>query len=288
MADAKLRIAVLSGKGGTGKTLVSCNLAYIAAPSVYVDCDVEEPNGHFFLRPEVQRDPTVSDVEVLIPTIDNDLCDGCRKCVAFCRFNALAFIKDRPYLFPEICHSCGGCKLVCPLQAIAENRRKIGEVRQYQSQEVQVLSGAMIIGESSGVPVIRRVLAMAEKTSEETVIIDCPPGSACVVMESISVADFCVLVAEPTIFGAHNLRMVHELVCRSNKQFGVVLNKCLDGWNPSEAYCDEHSISVLGRIPYDAMIGQLSSEAKLVSREYPAARQIFREIMANIRKEVAK
>jgi len=288
MPNNSLRVAVLSGKGGTGKTLVSVNLAYVSSPSIYVDCDVEEPNGQYFLQPDDPLSLTREVIEVLIPTIDPVICNGCRDCVEFCRFHALAFIKNRPLLFPEVCHSCGGCERVCTRGAITRSKRAIGSADNYRSDGIQVISGAMNIGESSGVPVIRHVLAISNNFPEETIVIDCPPGSACVVMESISDADFCVLVAEPTIFGAHNLRMVHELVCRSDKPFGVVLNKCQEGWNPSEDYCVDHGIPVLGRIPYDPLIGQLSSEAKLVSREYPATERFFREILSNIRKEVAK
>ncbi len=229
-----MKIAVLSGKGGTGKTLVSVNLAAVAEHAAYYDCDVEEPNGHLFLKPQDIKETTVF---IKSPEVDADRCNGCRQCIDFCKFNAIAAIGDKAVVFPDVCHPCGGCILVCPQQAVKETKRPIGKIIYGNAGNVQVISGMLNMGEESGVPIIRTMLQDMKNNTTSLQIIDCPPGSACVVMESILDADFCVLVAEPTVFGVHNLNMVYELVQIFHKPFGVVLNKCLDSENPAEQFC---------------------------------------------------
>lgn len=277
-----MKIAVLSGKGGTGKTLVSVNLAAAAGESVYIDCDVEEPNGHLFFKPHTIME---KDVSVLIPSVNAQTCTGCRSCVDFCKYNALAYIRDRPYVFSEICHSCGGCILKCPSHALTETPRKIGEIRKGVSGQVQVMTGILKPGEVSGVPIIRSLLQSPEAASED-VFIDCPPGSACIVMESIKDADYCVLVAEPTIFGVHNLAMVCELVQIFDKPFGAVLNKCSQGSNPAEQFCRNNQIRILAEIPFDPVLGKLNSEAEIIVQEAEIYRELFIGLLRVIRQEV--
>ena len=200
-----MRIAVLSGKGGTGKTLVSVNLATVAKTSIYIDCDVEEPNGHLFFKPEGVQEEEIS---VQIPKVDEELCNGCRKCVDFCNFNALAYVKNKLLVFDDVCHSCGGCILVCPEKALTEKAKGIGKVQKGVAGEVTVWTGILNIGEATGIPIIKNLLAASGSQTDQLTFIDCPPGSACIVMESMKDADYCVLVAEPTLFGVHNLNMV--------------------------------------------------------------------------------
>lgn len=274
-----MRIAVLSGKGGTGKTLVSVNLACTVEKAVYVDCDVEEPNGHLFLKPEVTEKQSVT---VTVPEIDMSKCTACRKCVDFCKYNALALLKDKLMIFYEVCHSCGGCILFCPEKALSKKQREIGTIEAGISGGVTVLTGCLKTGEVSGVPIIKGLM---EKLSEQDiVVVDCPPGSACIVMESIREADFCVLVAEPTLFGAHNLAMVYDLVKLFDKPFGVVLNKCLPGENPSEKFCMENKISILAKIPYDEKLGTLNSKGLVAVRESDQYRKLFLKLLENISK----
>ena len=282
MADKPLTVAVLSGKGGTGKTLVSVNLATAAGDAVYLDCDVEEPNGHLFFKPEAVKEETVT---VKIPLLDAALCTGCRKCVEFCAFHALAFTGGHPMLFDEICHSFGGCALLCPTGAIRETDKALGTVSSGVSGGVEVLTGRLNIGEASGIPVIKRLLSKIPTSGNHPVFIDCPPGSACAVMESIQDADFCVLVAEPTLFGAHNLAMVYELISLFHKPFGAVLNKCQAGENPSETFCLEHRIPILGHIPFNSALGALNSEGKIAVRENEHYRELFGSLLEQIGKE---
>ena len=172
-----MKIACLSGKGGAGKTFAAVNLAAAAGECCYVDCDVEEPNGRLFLKPEGLEAFSVS---TLLPDFDASLCTGCKKCVGFCRFHALVYIKDKPMVFSELCHSCGGCALVCPAGAVREKPRPVGILEKGRHGDITVITGVLNPGEASGTPLIRRAIKEAAGLS----ILDCPPGSACPVMES--------------------------------------------------------------------------------------------------------
>ncbi|WP_028829395.1 nucleotide-binding protein [Proteocatella sphenisci] len=276
-------IAVLSGKGGTGKTLLSVNLAAAAEKSVYIDCDVEEPNGYLFFKPENIETEKVS---VKIPYVNKELCDGCRKCVDFCKFNALALVGKYPFVFEEICHSCGGCVIVCPQGAMSEKDKVIGEIQKGRSENVEVVTGMLNTGEASGIPIIKKILPEKNNKKDVLNVIDCPPGSACIVMESIKDADYCILVAEPTIFGTHNLKMVYDLVKLFDKPYGVVLNKCLEGENPSEKFCMENSIKILGKIPFDSEIGEINSNAEILVREDDKYKKLFANLLETVIGEV--
>lgn len=285
METNNMKIAVLSGKGGTGKTLVAVNLAAASGISAYLDCDVEEPNGHLFFKPE---DIKKEEVSVKIPQVNNELCNGCRKCVSFCKFNALAYIKDKLKVFEDICHSCGGCILVCPQKALTEKDKVIGKVEKGKSDNVSVYTGILNTGEPSGVPIIKELLNAELPNEVKKVFIDCPPGSACIVMESIKDADYCILVAEPTLFGVHNLNMVYELVKLFNKPFGVVLNKCLEGQeNPAEKFCLEKNIKILGRIPFDNELGKLNSNAEIAVRKNDKYKDKFSSLLNTVIKEIS-
>ena len=278
-----MKIAVLSGKGGTGKTLVSVNLAAVAKTSTYIDCDVEEPNGHLFLKPKGVQEEEIS---VKVPNVNHELCNGCRKCVDFCKFNALAYIKNNLIVFDDVCHSCGGCILVCPEKALSEKEKVIGKVQKGISGEMTVWTGILNTGEACGIPIIQKLLAEENSQADQLTFIDCPPGSACIVMESIKDADYCVLVAEPTLFGVHNLRMVYELVKLFNKPFGVVLNKCLDEENPAEKFCFENNIMILGRIPFDNELGTLNSNAEIAVNKDKKYRDMFSSLLKTVLREV--
>ncbi|MGI6678416.1 MAG: 4Fe-4S binding protein [Dehalobacterium sp.] len=277
-----MRIAVLSGKGGTGKTLVSVNLAMAAQSSTYIDCDVEEPNGYLFFKPDGIKDTEIS---IKIPKVNHELCNGCRKCVDFCKFNALAYIKNKVIVFDDVCHSCGGCILVCPEKALSEKDKVIGKVQEGTSGQVTIYTGILNTGEASGIPIIKDLLAEKNLDPNKPTFIDCPPGSACIVMESIKDADYCVLVAEPTLFGVHNLQMVYELVKIFDKPFGVVLNKCLEEENPAEKFCLENNIKILGQIPFDTDLGTLNSNAEIAVNKSEKYRELFSSLLKTVTME---
>ncbi len=270
-----MKIACLSGKGGAGKTMIAVNLAAAAKKATYIDCDVEEPNGRLFLKPqEVSSKP----VSILLPDFDAEKCSGCRKCVDFCRFHALLYIKEKPMIFGEACHSCGGCMLVCPENAIYEKQKQIGTLEIGWHKNIKVVTGILNPGEASGVPVIKEALKQAEGTT----IIDCPPGSACSVMESVMDADFCVLVAEPTAFGFHNFQMVYELVTLLHKKCGVVINKEETPYEPLMQFCREKQIPVLAEIPYQQELASLISAGELVSERVASVKEQFEILLQKI------
>ncbi len=276
-----MKIAVLSGKGGTGKTFVSVNLAAVAGNAAYIDCDAEEPNGRLFLKTE---DEQIETVYTTVPTFDETKCDGCRKCVEFCRFNALAFVKGKPKVFSEVCHACGGCTLVCPQGAVTEQKRAIGTVSQGVSDGVPVVTAALNLGEPSAVPVIRAAL---RKTGENAVI-DSPPGSGCPVAEAVSGADYCLLVAEPTAFGLHNLRMVHELVTLLKKPFGVIVNKSDGIYQPLEDYCGEYRMPILARILYNRRLAEISAGGELAVHHSAEIRHLFETLWETVNQEAVR
>ena len=274
-----MKLAFLSGKGGVGKTLMAVNLAAVAENATYIDCDVEEPNGRIFLKPKNIKHQQVS---TLIPEFDKDSCIGCRKCVDFCKFNALIFIKEKPIIFPEICHSCGGCELVCPAGAVKENVHPIGHIEIGKHDNIDVITGILDEGEASGIPIIEAAQREGFK-SQKDVFVDCPPGSACSVMESISSCDFCILVAEPTAFGFHNFKMVYELTVLLNKPCAVVINKQDDSFQPLEAFCKENNIAILAKIPYSKAVAETAAKGKLITECDEEIKSLFDDILNKIR-----
>lgn len=276
------KIAVLSGKGGAGKTFVTVNLAATAPSAVYVDCDVEEPNGHLFLKPQIK---TEQPVYTTLPHFDTEKCTGCRQCVDFCRFHALAFLRGKPLLFPEICHACGGCELLCPTNAVREEKREIGVLKEGESRSVSIVTGEMHLGEASGTKIIKEAIKVGTEKAETKnalLCIDCPPGSACTVMESIADADYCIIVAEPTAFGFHNFKMVHELTKVIKKPCGVVMNKAEEPFLPLETYCQEENTPILLKIPYRTEIAKLCAAGKVAVRENEEAKQLFTELLKEV------
>ena len=239
-----MKIACLSGKGGAGKTLVAVNLAAAAGRATYLDCDVEEPNGRLFWKPQGIRTTVVHS---LLPEFDAAACTGCKKCVEFCRFHALMYIREKPTVFPEVCHSCGGCQLVCPAGAVTETEKPVGRLEVGTRGDVRVVT-----------------------------------GSACSVMESIMDADLCILVAEPTAFGFHNFQMVYQLASLLGRRCGVVINKEDAPYVPLEDFCRERGLEILARIPYDPELAALAADGKLVWEKHAGAREIFSGLLQKI------
>jgi len=250
-----MTISIASGKGGTGKTTLATNLSIALAQTgesvTYVDCDVEEPNGHIFLNPSIDR---TKEARVLIPEIDLDKCNFCGKCSDICEYNALAVLNDKVLVFPSLCHSCGGCFHICPENAIREVNRSIGVVSSGQGRGVTFLEGRLNVGEAISPPVIKQ--AKDEVSVSSTVIIDAPPGTSCPVIESVSGTDFVLLVTEPTPFGLNDLELAVEMVRCLRIPFGVVINRSDVGDDRVERYCSEQSIDVLMRIPFDRKLAE--------------------------------
>jgi len=242
-------ISVASGKGGTGKTIIATSLALSVNDVQLLDCDVEEPNAHIFIKP---RRGTSEIVSIPIPRIDESRCNFCGECAKICAYNALAVLKDRVLVFPHLCHGCGGCSLLCPQKAITEINKEIGVVENGRAGELEFIHGILHIGEVMAPPLVRAVKKNIH--AEKNVIIDAPPGTSCPVIEAIKGSDYCVLVTEPTPFGLNDLILAVEVVRKLNIPFGVVINRADLGDNKVEQYCADESVPVVMRIPFDREI----------------------------------
>jgi len=272
-----MKIVVASGKGGTGKTLTAVNLAISTGADQIIDCDVEEPNVHIFLKPEKTE---MSSVKLLVPHIIEEKCTYCRKCAEFCQYNALFVVGETAMVFPELCHSCGGCKLVCPFEAIEEVPREIGKIYRGQAKGIDVVYGELKIGEPLSVPIIAKAKELA--LDDGVVILDAPPGSACPVVESVHGADFCLMVTEPTPFGLHDLEVATEVVQQLDVPIGVVVNFAGIGDRGVYNYCDEHRIPILMEIPFNRRIAELYSRGISFTEEMTEWKGRFIELMDKI------
>jgi MinD superfamily P-loop ATPase len=286
---AGLKIAVASGKGGTGKTTVAVNLAALWAESgrevVFADCDVEEPNAHVFL-PTIWRSEETAFLPV--PRFLQERCRGesCRICLDLCRFKALIRMAGEIMLFPELCHGCGLCKLACPAGAVADDARELGVVRQGESGAVRMIGGLVRVGEPMASPLIKAVKQAAGEAPLQ--IWDCPPGTACPVIAAVSGADFVVLVAEPTAFGLHDLSLAVGLARTLGLAHGVVVNR--DGMGDGRVldYLEREGVPLLGRIPGSLEAARISARGGLLVREMPELRPAFENVWAGIASRVGQ
>lgn len=245
-------ISIASGKGGTGKTTVAVNLALCLGDVQLMDCDVEEPNVHLFMSADLKK---VEDVSILNPVVDLAKCDFCRKCAEFCEYHALAVIPNDVLVFPELCHGCGGCMLVCPQEAITEEERVIGHIDRGEYDGIELWRGVLRPGEAMATPVIRQLKKRIDP--EKTVILDAPPGTACPVIETVQDTDFTILVSEPTPFGLSDLSITVEVLRELESDFGVILNRADIGDDGVEDFCKREKIPVLMRIPHSLEIAKL-------------------------------
>ncbi len=259
-----MRIAIASGKGGTGKTTLATNLAFVLAeqdvPAAYLDCDVEEPNGHIFLKPEIER---TSRVSIPVPEVDDSKCNYCRACSEACRFSAILVVKEKVLTFPNLCHGCGGCSLACTQGAISEVPRPMGVVEAGRAGKVAFIQGRLDVGEAMAPPVIRQVLKVAPK--EGVVIVDAPPGTSCPVIESVKGADVVLLVTEPTPFGLHDLKLAVGMVRTLGIPFAVAVNRVGVGDREVFDYCRSEGIPVILELPDDRRIAESYSRGELAA-----------------------
>jgi len=279
--NKKLKIAVASGKGGTGKTLVAVNLALSVKADQLLDCDVEEPNDHIFIKPDEIK---VEKVEVLVPDIDIKKCTYCRKCAEFCQYNALFVAGETAMVFNELCHSCGGCKLICPENAITEKPRKIGEILVGESEDIELVYAKLNIGEALAVPVISAVKDRMKK--EGLIVLDSPPGAACPVVESVIDSDYCIMVTEPTPFGLHDLEVATEVVMQLKIPLGVVVNFAGIGDRGVYEFCNKKGIPIIMEIPYERRIAELYSKGVPFIVEMPEWKTRFQEILVTIKEQI--
>jgi MinD superfamily P-loop ATPase len=270
-----MKIAIGSGKGGTGKTTVAVALALAAAePVQYLDCDVEEPNGHIFMRPDLKERIAV---HVPVPRVDSALCTGCGACSQICQFNAIIALAGTAMVFPELCHGCGGCSLVCPAGAISEVDYEIGSVETGHAGAVSFIQGCLTVGRAMSPPVIRSVKQHAKQ--DLLTIIDCPPGTSCPFIASIKGADVAILVTEPTPFGLHDLTLAVDTVRQLNIPFGVIINRVETRDNNVTAYCEAQGIEIFMQIPQQRRVAVAYSRGKSLLAAAPELKIEFRRVL---------
>lgn len=276
-------ISIASGKGGTGKTTVAVNLALSLNNVQLLDCDVEEPNCHLFLNLSLNR---VEDVSIPIPKVDKNRCDFCRKCSEFCQYRAIAVLPSDVLLFPELCHGCGGCSLVCPRNAISEEERVIGLINRGNAKGLEFYQGILNVGEPMATPVIRKLKKKIVNT--KIAILDASPGTSCPVVETIRGTDYCILVTEPTPFGLYDLKLAVSTVRKLNVPFGVVINRDGIGDDRIERYCEDSKIPILMRVPQDIEIAKLYSVGRPFVLEMPEWKDSFISMFKNVQSEDTK
>jgi MinD superfamily P-loop ATPase len=272
-------LAVASGKGGTGKTTVSVNLARVFGGHVHLfDCDVEEPNSHLFLKGTL-HDRDIASIKV--PEVDETRCNACGECGRFCQYHAIALIGPTPLIFAELCHGCGGCEKVCPRGAISEKNRRIGVVETVEADDVTLIQGRLDVGVALAPPLIRAVKSRLQK--EVPAILDAPPGTSCPVIATIQGSDFAVLVTEPTPFGLHDLKLAVDMVKELGIPFGLVINRVGIGDDRVHTFCGQEKIPVLLEIPDDRRIAEAYSRGELVVDALPEYRSLFATLLRNVK-----
>jgi MinD superfamily P-loop ATPase len=277
-----MRIVFASGKGGTGKTILATNLAGVLADQdeavTYLDCDVEAPNGHIFLKPVITSREAVT---IPVPEVDEVRCTRCGRCGDFCPSHAIVCLGNAVLTFPELCHGCGGCALVCPEKAIREIPRAIGEVARGASGSIRFVEGRLQIGQPMSPPIIRAVKQHLPRTG--IAILDAPPGTACPMVETVRDTDFVLLVTEPTVFGLHDLTLAVEVIRKVGVPFGVALNRAGSGDDGVQGYCAHANIPVLLQIPEDRRIAEIYSRGELAWRHFPGFDRWMTDLFGRLR-----
>ena len=272
-----MKIAVLSGKGGTGKTTVSSSLAFISK-MLLIDTDIEEPNSHIFLKGNIED---IKSVYTRFPEVNMEKCNLCGECGNFCKFNAIIPAKKRVIVFGEACHDCGGCEIVCKNGAISWEKREIGKIYTGKTHFNSVNKyGKLNIGEMSGVKIIKEIY---KNTEEKNFLIDCPPGTACTTVSAVEVADFAIIVVEPSPFGLSDMKLVVQLLRDMKIPFGVVINKFDEDENIVKKYCGDEEIEIIGIIPFDRKIAEAYSKGKIIAEALPEYRENFETILKRVK-----
>jgi MinD superfamily P-loop ATPase len=278
-------IAVASGKGGTGKTTVAASLAAVwDRPLVAVDLDVEEPNLHLFLRPELEE---AEEVGLEVPVADDSRCTHCRACADLCQYKAIAVLGEHLLTFPEMCHGCGGCLALCPTGALTPGTRVLGVLEQGLCGPARFLMGKLRVGEAMSPPLMRAVKARLGRMLRETpgdAILDAPPGVSCPAMSAVVDSDLILLVAESTPFGFHDFRLAHQAFAPLGKPLAVVVNRAGIGDRSVPDYCREHGLPVLAEIPYSRAVAEAYARGRVVAALGPEQAAFFTGLRNGLRR----
>lgn len=286
--NSKIKIAVASGKGGTGKTLVSTNLFWTAQhtgfPVTLIDCDAEEPNVTEFISGDVL------DIEIVtqnIPVIDPERCVYCGKCFNYCNYNAIVYLPANQFIkvVEDLCHDCGACLVACKFGAITEKEKQLGTFKSMQLNcHAEIIETCADVGVYSPVPVIKKAIKRA--SDKYMAILDSPPGISCPFIATVEKADYVVLVTEPTPFGLNDLKLSVETLQQLKKPFGVIVNRAGLGNHEVYDWLKQNKIPLLLEIPFDREIARIYSEGKLLAEEKPAYQDKFKQLLETIEKLV--
>jgi MinD superfamily P-loop ATPase len=258
-------VTIASGKGGTGKTTIATSLALslaaeLSTPPLVLDCDVEAPNAHLYLHPNLDEK---RDVSILIPRVDEAKCTYCGKCADICQYHAIAVLGKKTLVFPQLCHGCGSCTALCPEKAITEIPDRLGVMeRGIADGDIVFARGVLDIGEPMAVPVIRQLKKWVVPQHEQVVIRDAPPGTSCPVVETVRGSDYLLLVTEPTPFGLHDLKLAAQMTAELNVPAGVIINRASNAFPALETFCGEHDLPVWMRIPFERSIAEGIAQGK--------------------------
>ncbi len=278
-------IAIASGKGGTGKTTVAVNLAFVLQVSGrkvrLLDCDVEAPNAHVFMKPENMESKTVF---VPVPIVNEAKCNGCGRCGEVCRFSAIIALGTKAMTFPSLCHGCGSCSLSCPERAISEGEREVGVIEKGTVNGIEFAYGRLRVGEAMSPPLIRAVKNI--ESDADITIIDCPPGTSCPVVQSVRGSDYVALVTEPTPFGLYDLKLAVEMIREVGLPFGVIVNRLGAGDRRAHDFCIENDIPIIGTIPDDRRIAETYSRGELIVDALQEYRGHFEKIINAIMERI--
>ncbi len=280
----KLIISVASGKGGTGKTTVACNMALSAGYCQFMDYDVEAPNSSFFMKPEIKH---IQEVTIKQPYFLTGTGADFSKCAEFCHYNALAAIEDDVIFFSELCHGCGGCMLVGESGTVREKDVKVGEVKKGRAKpNIDFYMGDLLPGSMRTVSI--QAALDKELLKDTLTILDCPPGTSCSMVYSVKDCDYCILVTEPTPYGLNDLKLSIEVLKNMSKPFGVIINRDGIGDDTVEKYCEENKIHLLMKIPNDIKIAQYYSSGRSILEYEPSYKEKFESVIKSIEKELHK
>ncbi len=275
------KIAVASGKGGTGKTTVAINLFHFLIDekhkqALLVDCDVEEPNSNLFLK---GKEIDSEEVYIKVPYIKTSKCVYCGKCYDYCAFNAIMFVKELSFLkvMEDLCHGCGACSYACKYNAIEEKDKTLGKVNSYEYQGRKIIEGELNVGVATPVPVINAARKKIDQQAE-VVIYDAPPGTSCPAVATVEDADYVILVGEPTPFGLNDLKISVEAFKKMGKQMGVVINKSGLGDRAMYDFLEKENIPVLAEIPFTKEIAETISNGEIFIKKHKEYRKIFEKI----------